>query len=116
MARKSREVTIKESKGTFAITKDNRVSKSDYEFSGLSSLRKILSNEKARMIDVIKNQKPKSLYGLAKILDRGFKSVVDDIKLLERFGFVELVEEKTKNKTRHKPEVVVDSVNIELKI
>ncbi|MFB6246647.1 MAG: hypothetical protein ABEI74_03595 [Candidatus Pacearchaeota archaeon] len=116
MAKRTREVTIKESKGTFSITKDTKISKSDYDFSGLSALRKLLSNEKARMIDAIKNQKPKSLYELAKILDRGFKSVVDDIKLLERFGFVELVEEKTKNKTRHKPEVVVDTVNIELKL
>lgn len=116
MAKKEREVTIKESKGAFNLTKDTRVSKEDFEFSGLSALRKILSNEKARMLDVIKNQNPQSMYDLAKKLGRGFKSVVEDVKLLERFGFIELVEEKTKNRTRHKPEVVVDTLTINLKI
>jgi predicted transcriptional regulator len=113
---KTREITIKESKGTFSIFKDVKFSKQDYDFSGLLALRKLLSNEKARILHVIKNQKPGSIYELAKKLGRGFKSVNDDIKLLERFGFVELVEEKTKNRIRHRPEVVVDSVKINLEI
>jgi len=42
---------------------------------------------------------------LAKKLGRGFKSVNDDIKLLERFGFIELIEEKIKKRRRHVPKV-----------
>ena len=45
-----------------------------------------------------------------------FKSVNDDLKLLERFGFVELIEEKTKNRIRHKPIIVVDTITINFKI
>ena len=113
---KTREITIKESKGTFSLLKDSKISKKDYNFEGLTALRKLLNNEKARMIHVIKTQKPKSIYELSKKLNRNFKSVMDDITLLERFGFVDLIEEKTKNRVRHKPEVVVDTITIHINI
>ena len=113
---KIREITILESKGTFSVFKKIKNSKKDYDFSGILALRQLLSNEKARILHVIKTQKPKSIYDLAKKLERGFKSVNDDIKLLERFGFIELIEEKTKNRKRFKPEIVVDTIVINLKI
>ncbi len=116
MKTKTREITITESKGTFSIFKKQKTSKEDYDFSGISTLRQLLSNEKARILHVIKTQEPKSIYDLAKKLNRGFKSVNDDIKLLERFGFLDIVEEKTKNRIRHKPEVVVDTITIHIKI
>jgi len=113
---KVREITISESKGAFSIFKKTGVSKKDYDFDSLLVLRQLLSNEKARILHTIKHYRPKSIYELAKILNRGFKSVNDDIKLLERFGFVELVEEKTKNRIRHRPEIVVDTMTIHIKI
>ena len=117
MARtKTREITITQSKGAFSIFKKASTSKEDYDFEGLSVLRQILSNEKARLLNVIKLQEPKSIYELAKKLGRSFKSVRDDVKLLERFGFIKLSAEKTKKRVRHKPEVVVDNMVIHLKI
>lgn len=116
MKTKIREITIAESKGTFNIFKKADVSKENYNFSGVLALRQLLSNEKARILHVIKTEKPSSIYDLAKKLGRGFKSVNDDVKLLQRFGFIELTEEKTKNRTRHKPEIVVDTITIHLKL
>lgn len=113
---KTREITITESKGAFQIFKKSNYSKKDYDFSGILALRQILSNEKARILNVIKTQKPKSIYDLAKKLGRGFKTVNDDLKLLERFGFIELIEEKTKNRIRHRPITVVDMITIHLKL
>ena len=113
---KTREIFIKESKGKFSLSKDNKIAKKDYNFTGLLALRQILNNEKARLIHIIKTQKPQSIYELSKKAGRTFKAVSDDIKLLERFGFVQLVEEKTKNRIRHKPEVIVDSVTVHFKI
>ena len=112
---KTRDITIYESKGSFFFRKA-KTTKKDYDFSGMSALRQLLSNEKARILHVIKNQEPKSIYDLAKKLGRGFKAVNDDIKLLERFGFIELIEEKTKNRVRHKPEIIVDTVTINVQI
>jgi len=113
---KIREVTIMESKGAFSLFKKSGTTKKDFDFEGILSLRQLLSNEKARILNTIKHQNPQSIYDLAKKLGRGFKSVNDDIKLLERFGFIELVEEKTKNRIRHKPEIIVDTVTIHVKI
>ncbi len=116
MASKTREITIKESKGIFNIFKEPKISKKDYDFEGLSALRQLLNNEKARILHVIKNHEPKSIYELAKKLKRNFKPVFEDVKLLERFGFIELIEEKTKNRVRHKPEIAVDKIHIEVSI
>ena len=113
---KTREITITQTKGAFSIFKRGKTSKEDYDFSGVLALRQLLSNEKARILHVIKTQNPSSIYDLAKKLGRGFKSVSDDIKLLERFGFIELIEEKTKKRRRHVPKIVVDTVTIHLKV
>ena len=113
---KIREVTIRESQGSFSLFNEKNITKESYNFDGLDSLRKLLSKEKARILDVIKVKKPKSIYELSKILNRPFKAVIDDIKLLERFGLVNLVEEKTKKRVRHRPEVSIDHLIIHLKI
>ncbi|MBU2616466.1 MAG: hypothetical protein KKB79_00600 [Nanoarchaeota archaeon] len=113
---KVREITVIQSKGTFSIFKKLGNSKKDYDFEGLSLLRHLLSNEKARLLHTIKTQEPRSLYDLAKKLGRTFKSVSDDVKFLERFGFIELLEEKTKNRIRHKPIIAVDTMTIHVKV
>ena len=113
---KVREITIKQSKGTFSIFKKSQTAKKDYDFSGIMALRQLLSNEKARILHVIKTENPTSIYNLAKKLNRGFKSVSDDIKLLERFGFIELIEEKTKKRIRHVPKIIVDTMTIHVKV
>ena len=118
MAKKSRtrDITITESQGVFSLFKKSKNTKEEYDFSGIFALRQLLSNERARLLHVIKTKKPRSIYMLAKELGRGFKSVSDDIRLLERFGFIDLIEEKTKKRPRHRPEIVVDEVKINLKV
>mgnify|MGYP001566310340 CR=1 FL=1 len=118
MAKKSktRDITITESDGVFSLFRKSKNSKGDYDFSGIFALRQLLSNERARMLHVIKTRKPRSIYMPSKELGRSFKSVSDDIRLLERFGFIDLIEEKTKNRVRHRPEIVVDEVKINLKV
>ena len=112
----TREITIKESKGAFSIFKKSIKGKEEYDFSGLTALRQVLGNEKARILNTIKTEKPDSLYALAKKLGRNFKSVYDDSKLLERFGFIELIAEKANNRTRYKPRIATDTITINIKI
>ncbi len=114
--KKTREITIVQSKGAFSIFKRTSSNKDKYDFDSLLALRQLLSNEKARILHIIKNKEPKSVYELAKILGRNFKAVSDDIKLLERFGFIELIQEKTKNRKRHRPIVIIDEMHINFKI
>lgn len=89
---------------------------SGYDFDGLSALRHLLSNEKARILHFIKTKKPNSIYQLSKMLKRDFKSVNEDIKLLEKFGFIDLIAQKTGKRERLKPILVADSIRINLTI
>ena len=114
---KTTQITIVDKKGTFSVLfKKLPGNKKDYNFEGLSALRTLLSNEKSRMLHTIKTKSPKSVYSLAKMLKRDFKSVSEDIKLLEKFGFIDLIAEKTGKRERLKPKIIVDSINIEIKI
>jgi len=113
---KVREITIRESKGSFGLFQKQGISKKEYDFEGLMALRQLLSNEKARILDAIKNEKPGSIYELALKLKRPFKAVFDDLKLLERFGFIDFVKEKRKNRICYKPEIAVEKIIIEVKI
>ena len=113
---KTREITITDSGGTFSLLKKGLFLKENFDFEGLAALRHILSNERARLLHVLKADKPVSIYALAKKLGRDFKTVNEDIKLLERFGFIGLTEEKTKNRIRHRPELLIDTLTINLKV
>ncbi len=113
---KTREITIIDEGGAFNTFFKRFTSEKEYDFGGISTLRKMLSNEKARLLHVLKTKKPGSIYELAKILSRDFKSVSDDIKLLESFGFLEMVAEKTGKRERLRPVLVIDTMYIKIKI
>lgn len=84
----------------------------------VKELRQLLSDEKARILATIKSKKPASLYRLARLLGRDFKAVRQDVKLLEKFGFVKLIHEKdhkTKKK-RLKPVLALDKLQVTVEI
>lgn len=83
-----------------------------HDFSDIKLLRNLLSNEKARILYVLKTQNPKSIYALSKLLGRDFKSVRDDIKVLERFGFVEFHSEKTGKREALKPVLTIERLQM----
>ena len=76
----------------------------------ITNLRQLLSNEKAKLIHVIKTQNPDSIYELSRLLKRDFKAVRHDIKLLEQFGFVELLVSQKDGRERLKPIISVDKI------
>ena len=86
----------------------------EYNPSDIELLRKIFSNEKARILYTIKKKNPKSIYNLAKILKRDFKSVHQDLQILERFGFIEFYSEKKGHRESLKPILKINSLIIEL--
>jgi predicted transcriptional regulator len=99
------------------VNRENFVSKligakKSHDFSDIKLLRNLLSNEKARILYALKSEKPKSIYALAKILGRDFKSVRDDIKILERFGFIEFHSEKTGGRESLMPVLIINKLQI----
>lgn len=113
---KTREISIAQSKGNFLIFKIPGSPKKSYDFKGVSDLKQVLSREKARILNAIRNQNPSSIYELSKNLGRSFKSVSDDIKLLRKFGLVELKSEQTKKRKRLKPVLATDVLKIQIKL
>lgn len=114
---KIREITISEEGGAFqTFFKKLSGEHKDFDFEGIEMLRKLLSNEKARLLHIIKNNKPKSIYELAKLSKRDFKSVSEDVKLLEKFGFISFMAEKSGKRQRLRPILSLDLIRIEFKI
>ena len=112
---KTRTITIVEKEGTFS-TIFHKFKSSTKKNSEISSLRQLLSNEKARLLDMCKTKQPASIYELAKLLGRDFKAVRYDIKLLEQFGFIELISSIKQGRERLRPVVDADQVIITINL
>ena len=110
---KNRTITLTEKGGGFS-TIFQRFKTSKKQESDISILRQILSNEKARLLHIIKTKKPESIYSLAKLLGRDFKAVRHDIKLLEKFGFLELISSHKNGTERLRP--ILDTTQITITI
>jgi len=117
MVEKTRVIDVYKNKGIItSIFKKFSIEKKNYNYYDLSHLRQILSNEKMRLLNVIKNEKPNSLYALAKKLGKDFKTVREDVLLLKKFGFIILIEEKKGNRRTHRTVLVADTINIIINI
>jgi len=95
----------------------NRIGrKQDYDLSDMGVLRKLLSNEKAKILYTLKIKRPKSIYELAKMLGRNFRAVRNDVDLLDKFGFVDLIAEKSGKREMLRPVLTLNSLNIIINI
>ena len=116
MANKKREgiknISLELKRGAFS-TLLHLFSKEDL-FAEVAFVRNLLSNEKAKILHVIKENHPSSIYVLAKQLGRDFKAVRKDLKTLEHFGIIRLEKTAEKGKKRKslKPLLNLDSLQI----
>jgi len=111
---KTKTINILEKEGTFSSFFNRfRGTKKNSE---ISSLRHLLSNEKARLLYTIKTKQPASIYQLAKLLGRDFKAVRQDIKLLEEFGFIELISSHRNGRELLRPIVDADQLVITINL
>lgn len=111
---KTKFITLSENEGAFSAI-FHKI-KGSSKNSEISSLRQLLSNEKARLLHIAKTKKPDSVYKLAKLLGRDFKSVRHDIRLLENFGLIELVSSHKQGRERLMPVVDADKIVITINI
>lgn len=82
----------------------------------LDDLRRILTPERIRILQVIKNRKPKSIYELSKLLERDRAAVMRDLEHLSKLGFVEFKEEKRKKRKSKKPIVPYDEIEVSIPV
>jgi predicted transcriptional regulator len=111
---KTKNITLSENNGTF-LTILQKI-RGENSPTGISDIRQLLSNEKARLLHIAKTKQPESVYKLAKLLNRDFKSVRQDIRLLEKFGMIELVASHKKGRERLRPIVDTDQILITINL
>jgi len=84
-----------------------------YGYGGFDT---ILSNEKAKILHVLKEKKPSSIYELAKILDRDFKSVKTDLDVLKKFDFITFTKQQKGKRASLKPELKIEKIDISIEL
>lgn len=90
--------------------------KKEIDFSDLETLRKLLSNEKSRILHTLKKESINSIYSLAKHLKRDFKSIYTDLKFLEKLGFIEFKSERDGEKERLVPILLTEKIELVINI
>ncbi len=60
--------------------------------TGFDTIAKIFSKTRMEILQAIITRKPKSIYELAKIVDRDFKNVHSDVQFLNDVGLIKLKE------------------------
>ena len=112
----TRTITLKQEQGAFSTLFGRFMGETNAKNSDITLLRQILSHEKARLLHVLKTKQPNSIYELAKLLGRDFKSVRQDIRILEEFGFIEMIPVHKGKRQKLKPLLVLDSLKINIEI
>ena len=59
-------------------------------FTSLAAAAKVLSPARLELLGVIVKNTPESIYALSKLLDRDFKNVHSDVRLLADVGLIDL--------------------------
>lgn len=84
-------------------------------FENTEAMRKILSEERLRILKTIKKEHPKSIYELAKLLKRDIKNTFDDVQFLAQIGLIEL--KKTREgREKTTPKVNYDRILLEIPV
>lgn len=84
-------------------------------FENLAAVRNILTEERLKLLKTIRQEKPKSIYKLAKLVGRDFKNVNQDVHMLAELGIVQLVKGK-KLRASLTPELVYDNIEVSIAI
>jgi len=84
-------------------------------FESLDVMRKVLTEERLKIVKAIRKNHPASIYELAKILRRDVKNTFDDVQFLAQAGLVEL--KKTKDiREKTTPKVDYDKIVLEISV
>lgn len=82
----------------------------------IEAARKLMTNERIRLLSTVRERKPNSLYELAKIMHKNFKTVSVDANMLEEIGLIKFERHKVGLKELIKPIVSANKIQMEVSI
>jgi predicted transcriptional regulator len=85
-------------------------------FDTLETMRKAITEERIRIIKVIRERHPVSIYELAKMLHRNIKNVSDDVHYLADLGLIELERAKANGREKAIPRVNYEKIRLEIAV
>ena len=85
-------------------------------FESLNVMRKAITHERLKILKVIKEKHPASIYELAKLLNRNLKNVSDDVHYLAELGLIELEKGKSNGREKTTPIVGYDKILLEIPV
>ena len=91
-------------------------SKTGIYFESLDVMRKAITHEMLKILKVIKEKHPSSIYELAKLLNRNLKNVSDDVHYLAELGLIELEKGKSNGRKKTTPIVEYDKILLEIPV
>jgi predicted transcriptional regulator len=84
-------------------------------FESLEVMRKVLTEERLKILRTIRKEHPASIYELAKILGRDRKNTFDDVQYLAQVGLIDL--KKTKDgREKTTPRVNYERIMLEIPV
>lgn len=111
------EESIKEAIKVFKdISKGKTIKKTKrIVFENIETLRSIITPKRVKLMHCIRTQNPESIYDLAKITNRKWRAVANDIEILNNVGLVKL-EKKEEPREIVKPLVNFNKMHIAVSI
>ena len=82
--------------------------KKGLSFGTVESFREFFTPRRLELLKIIKHKQPDSIYELAKLSNRDFKSVDTDIKILEKHGLIDTEKIFVKGRTGYKLKPIFD--------
>jgi predicted transcriptional regulator len=111
-----RELSDEVKRGWEKVQKGEKVKKHEaVYFENFEAMRKILTDERIRILKVIKAEHPASIYELAKRLRRDIKNTFNDVQFLAQAGLVEL-KKTTDVRERTVPTVNYSKILFEIQV
>lgn len=59
-------------------------------FPDFETLGRVITGARVELLNAIRTRRPKSIQDLARLVDRNFKNVYQDVKILAEYGLIEI--------------------------
>lgn len=88
--------------------------KKGLSFGSVESFRQFFTPRRIELLQVVKHKRPGSIYELARLTNREFKSVVTDVRILEKYGLIGTKKVPIKGGYKLRPIFEYDKLSVDI--